>query len=379
MRVNKRKLFAILLFIFVVSLAFQFTLLDGTAFAQGKVKCYVCGKELQPGTYWLFGNKPVCQNCYNTLPKCEICKIPVKNFVYVDGKRVCYDCYYKLYSCSICGRKAIKLWTLKDTSTGITKSYCDDCIAKYGPRCAACGQPLVNSSSSSGDYVEITSKVTLEKKYYCENCYKTLKKCDICGLLVKAGIRPLSDGRYLCEDCLKTAVFDYNEVKAIYDEVVPAVQNILGSKIETVPPLYLVDQKQLKDVQKETDSFSVNELGFYYRDKLYLSDNNKYKPVDPRIYILFGEPRSIIFWSVAHEFGHAWFSENCPPNQSNEIVEGFAQWVAYKMALIKGYNNEINKQMSRPDVYGSGLRKLVEIENRGGARAVLKYVKTAGY
>ncbi|MCL5774444.1 MAG: hypothetical protein M1536_08750 [Firmicutes bacterium] len=376
----KKRLFIAIFLIFILSVLFQFALFNGPVFAQSKVKCYTCGRELQPGTYWLFGNKPICQQCYSTLPRCEICKIPVKNFVYVDGEKVCYECYYKLPSCGICGRRTLQLQTLKDTSTGIAKSYCRDCLAKHGLRCATCGKSYLDSSA--GRFHSLLSGLTGEKIYYCDNCFKTLPMCYFCGLLVRSGINPVSDGRYLCEDCLKTAVYDYNEVKAIYDEAASIIPGFLNSKIEFIPPLYLCDQKQLKEVQKNYGSFSVGEDGFYwpYGNK-YVDSKGKIQEGsgDARVYILFAQPRAKMYWTAARELGNVWFYENCPYTSSSELKEGFAQWVAYKVAQIKGYTQIMIKEFKRDDVYGSGLRKFVEIERRGGVRAVLKHVKAVGY
>ncbi|MCL5774443.1 MAG: protein DA1 [Firmicutes bacterium] len=244
-------------------------------------------------------------------------------------------------------------------------------------KCYICGKDIPPDKLH-----ELPSDITGERKFYCDNCFKTLPMCFFCGLLVKPGILPLSDGRHICADCLKNAVIEYKDVKAIYDEVVAISYRFLERRIKFVPPLYIINQKQYKEHKERCSGskpFTIFDLGYYNCDRqIYV--NGIIEARNPVICVIYGLPKDEMFDVVAHEFGHAWYFENCPPNQSEEIVEGFAQWVAYKEMIIKGdYNREINIQLKRDDVYGTGLRKFISIENSGGISAVLKYVKAQGY
>jgi len=57
----------ILLFIFLILfLLYQaYSAPDGSFGAAEEIKCSACGEKIS-GKYWMYADKPVCQNCYNT-------------------------------------------------------------------------------------------------------------------------------------------------------------------------------------------------------------------------------------------------------------------------------------------------------------------------
>jgi hypothetical protein len=96
------------------------------------------------------------------------------------------------------------------------------------------------------------------------------------------------------------------------------------------------------------------------------------------IVLLCGLPIPMIYETAAHELAHAWQAENCPPGQSLELREGFAQWVAAKILEIKGFTISLEKLQSRMDSpYGTGYHRMARIETPRGRSEVISYVRTA--
>ena len=52
--------------------------------------------------------------------------------------------------------------------------------------------------------------------------------------------------------------------------------------------------------------------------------------------------------------------------------EGFAEWVAYHTLLALGSVKKAALMLQRGDIYGQGLRLLLDIEQRQGAAAVFQ-------
>ena len=75
---------------------------------------------------------------------------------------------------------------------------------------------------------------------------------------------------------------------------------------------------------------------------------------------------------VSHEITHAWASENCRPDLTAEESEGFAQWIAYYTLIRFGFHDFGRTLTVGDNVYARGLRKMLEIEKRGGREAVFR-------
>lgn len=103
-------------------------------------------------------------------------------------------------------------------------------------------------------------------------------------------------------------------------------------------------------------------------------------------------PEAIATEVIAHEYAHNWAAENMvidltstldvADNEelrnilSKLIIEGFAQWVAFKVMDYFGLESSMSKiYLWRFDEYGEGFRVLYWLEEKFGFQAVLDFVK----
>lgn len=110
--------------------------------------------------------------------------------------------------------------------------------------------------------------------------------------------------------------------------------------------------------------FVGQELGFY-----------RFEDGWHDIYIMKDLGRSRCLGTVAHELTHAWQQENCPYNQGLVLKEGLATWVEVKILQADGsYSRSIDVMRGCRGPYWEGLKLLLEIEDKGGQKAVFDYV-----
>ena len=102
------------------------------------------------------------------------------------------------------------------------------------------------------------------------------------------------------------------------------------------------------------------------------------KPEEEAIYILNGIPSDQSLITLAHELTHYWQKLHCPPNQSLELIEGFAIWVAYKLASYKNLERaKLGMRRNIAEPYFTGLRKMLFLEQKLGTKGVVKLSKQA--
>jgi hypothetical protein len=95
------------------------------------------------------------------------------------------------------------------------------------------------------------------------------------------------------------------------------------------------------------------------------------------IFIEHGLPRIVLLEVMAHEYAHAWQSENSPPDAPLIVQEGFAEWVAYKLLASWGCYRRSDRMLRRDDLYGRGLRVILGWEAAGGEREVFSKMRTS--
>ena len=93
---------------------------------------------------------------------------------------------------------------------------------------------------------------------------------------------------------------------------------------------------------------------------------------DWNIYIELLLPRTLFQAVAAHELAHAWQSTHAAQAQSLKIVEGFAEWVAYRALLALGQQREAARLTRRNDLYGDGLQYFIGLERQHGRGAVMQ-------
>lgn len=283
--------------------------------------CHLCGRPLAQGlSIHVHPEHPdhqlaVCGHCHKTAPRCRRCGLPMR----------------------------------ADMSTGAICALC----AAGAPRCRSCGSPV------TGSYVEINGLGP-----YCRTCHETRQHCSVCGVPLDARARYLPDGRAICATCQQTAVLEAGQAKSLFDWTVQAIQTALSLGLRVGVRFVVTDhpglraqiQKARPDLIYEADRL----LGVYVRE-------------DPHrtIYVENGLPSILLIQVVAHEWAHAWQMENCPTPQEMLIVEGFAEWVAYKVLQEMGAVKKMGLMAARPDLYGEGLRLMLAREERKGIPGVL--------
>ncbi|MFH0803071.1 MAG: hypothetical protein V2A78_11910 [bacterium] len=113
-------------------------------------------------------------------------------------------------------------------------------------------------------------------------------------------------------------------------------------------------------------------IGFYLKG----SDSGQ---LFHRVYIEKDKMYEEIFDTTLHELTHAWQIENCPPDQDEKIMEGFATWIACKGLFDDGdyalYHQYIDHM--RNPVYGVGFRYILHLEDEIGEKKVVEFMKTA--
>ncbi|MCD4786529.1 MAG: hypothetical protein K8T10_22105 [Candidatus Eremiobacteraeota bacterium] len=298
----------------------------------------------------------------------------MKKYYKVEGKKFCRDCYYhRLPRCAKCGKSMYHYYTRK-VREGKTYKYCKKCMTKIAGNCTICGKALL------GKKCIIKSNVTGQEKEYCDKCANKAKNCFHCGLLVAPKDRPLPDGRYICTSCRRKLIYSENEYHGIYRQVRNQFRK-LGLKVNHLPQLNIVDLKELSRLNvsdgKSGDKVVGDKMGLYKCTKFYRNNQNgktKITGIRGRIYILNHLPRDIAYWVMSHEYAHAWYEERVTEQKGLIIVEGFAEWVAYHLLLRKGYKNIAKGLTKRKNIYGKGLRYMIDLQKKKGFRGVLRHV-----
>ena len=95
------------------------------------------------------------------------------------------------------------------------------------------------------------------------------------------------------------------------------------------------------------------------------------------IYIQTGLPRMLFLQVAAHEYAHAWQGENSPTLRDGLVHEGFAEWVAYRLIGLYGYDRAQERMLARQDIYGQGLRWALDEEAAHGMQGVIEACRRA--
>lgn len=290
--------------------------------------CHLCGQRLV-GTFLTYDTGlVVCSSCNATVPHCGLCNIPSRQLTTVRGEQVCPACHQKM------------------------------------PVCACCGIPILHEYTCVGD----------APAPYCQTCMATRPRCDICGApLNDQGkiIRGQDGNTNRCITCYSTAVITATEVGRLYRETRAMLKRELKLDIPALPELYIVERAQLAALNAQNPVMGNAEapsgaelqhlLGFFQR-------NGEARA----IYIEQLLPRILFQAVAAHELAHAWQSFYAPQTQPLKIVEGFAEWVSYRLLLALGQQREAARLTRRNDLYGAGLHYFIDLEREHGYTGVLQ-------
>jgi len=291
--------------------------------------CHLCGKELQ-GDYLLYENGlVVCERCQNTLPHCSRCGIPSRQLTAARGVLICPAC-----------RQSV-------------------------PVCACCHEPILGRYFIIGD-----SPVP-----YCEECTQTRPRCDICHVPFLDSQGKKFRGRdgpvYRCASCLSSAVTTLAQAESLYRDTHVLLMRELALEVAVLPKLHLVERARLIELHRQTDT-PVGSDASPGPEQQHLLGYFKRINADWNIYIEHLLPRTLFQAVAAHELAHAWQSTHAPEGQALKIVEGFAEWVAYRVLLALGQQREAARLTRRSDLYGDGLQYFIGLERERGRTGVLQ-------
>lgn len=224
------------------------------------------------------------------------------------------------------------------------------------PECSLCRRTDPPHKLREFRYTEERSKT----REVCEICVKKEAKCDVCRAPTK--VKAAEDGRHICPDCTSVAIDTEAEIQALYLDVQRYVSKLTGKKVDSPPPIRLVQRDEMETRYAESASRMISVHAFY----------RAYNP--EIIYVLSGHSASDLGPTLAHEYTHAWQSRHCP-QQDRQVTEGFATWVGYKYAKSKRYGWKVREIKSFDDHdYGDGLDHCLKIEKKSGIKGLLKFV-----
>jgi len=227
-------------------------------------------------------------------------------------------------------------------------------------RCAACGALLIDG------YYFIHGR----RERYCARCIRERDRCDVCSAPLGDRYWTLHDGRRLCETCHATAIYDPSVAQQLFNETVAAIVAQLGMALRVGVDFRLVDAPTLAAVRAQDKPPQPGEapaLGLYQRHgRLRV------------IYMLYGLPKLLFRTVVAHEYAHAWQGENCPLLSDHDLIEGFAEWVAYHHLGYLGSHKAAAAMRESNHPYRPLLERMLALEAQIGPAGVLEYMRRAG-
>ena len=306
------------------------------------IHCSQCGRRIK-GKYILYNNHYYCsQQCMNaSMPKC-----------------------------CICGKPA----TIK---SGDGKYYCSQqCLSKSWPVCAACGKHSNGGVQRGYNHI-----------FLCSNCAKK-PRCFACSMPAD---KKLADGRYICNNCLKTAVMTQEKADELANQVRKIMQEKLAIFTDHKIEYHLVSQQELEE-QVKNHYGAGRELGLYKFRKVVettttttrsrqrkittTKSEQKVRSITHSIYFLYGIPKKKFIEVAAHELAHDWMHEYYPNISNLKIKEGWAEFVATQVNKI--YNQaDMNRrmQLNKDKIYGDGYRMINEYIRKYKTKGLLDMFK----
>ena len=242
---------------------------------------------------------------------------------------------------------------------GITQRAAADVI------CYVCG-------NRAGLQVYLFTKRGQEEKVsVCASCAHLQTTCYICDLPVKNNFMRLVDGRLLCPDDTKTAILKDDEADKIFEDVKSELHSML-SRLGSLPSHNINVHLEAKARLDKTG----NNLISAHDDRLLMGltrtqlKDGKY---EHDIHLLYGLTRGRMIVVAAHEYAHTWLHENVTRKLNAEAVEGFCDWIAYK--LIAGKDPNETKTLLGSDYSRGQLQAFIAAEKEYDFYRVMQWVK----
>lgn len=275
------------------------------------------------------------------------------------------------YHCATCKKEFAKGFTVKG------RFYCPEHVNSALPHCHNCDRAI------NGTYTQLT-----EQKYsICDSCRNDFAQCFLCSMPAdpQTGGLDLRDGRAICGQHRKTAVKSTQEAKRLFKQASSEVKDTFGRGLNLKKPVKdvrLVGFSELEGASHKSGHGNGLKAGrvLGLTTIVFVTQGSK-KWLEPAvIHLLNNVPARRMLGVCAHEYAHVWHAQNHDSYSETQPIlrEGFAEWVAYKVAQRHGRSDQM-KLMLNPNggVYYRGLRKFLELERRRGVDGVLSYAKQA--
>ncbi|HLZ21243.1 MAG TPA: hypothetical protein VKQ30_03885 [Ktedonobacterales bacterium] len=300
--------------------------------------CHLCG-QLLSGRYYTYDTGLVCcSTCHAARPRCARCNLPLDDRALARSKA------------HLAGEPAL----------------CASC-QRSTPRCASCHRHIVATWYT---FDELLPPPAVRR--FCDHCVKSRPRCDLCRAPISAGTEPLDDGQYRCTLCASEMVLGDGPVQTTYDEALVAFNHVIAPAhpLRQRPRIEVVGRLQMGELRRKYEqapddtgavvSGGYHILGYFVRSRGVST-----------IYVERGLPRPLLLGTLAHELGHAWQAEHAPGVRDPLLCEGFAEWIAHHALIASGLRAVAARATRRDDLYGKGLRHMLDLERTGGPPAVL--------
>lgn len=212
-----------------------------------------------------------------------------------------------------------------------------------------------------------------EKVPVCANCAKLETTCYICTLPIREKGTRLADGRLLCEEDAKAAVLTQDDAEKIFDDVKSDIQSMLA-RLGSLPHHNI---RLTLEAKARLDKNGSNLISAH-DDRLLMgltrSTRGETGEFEHRISLLYGLTRERLMVVAAHEYAHAWLHENVRRKLNQDAVEGFCDWIAYK--LISQKNAPFETKVLVDSDYSRGQsRAFIAAEKEQTFYRVMQWVK----
>ena len=217
----------------------------------------------------------------------------------------------------------------------------------------------------------------------CSPCREGLEPCFLCALPSDhaRGGRTLKDGRSVCSEHIRTGVTDPVIAKKIFNKALEEIHLTFAGRLSlgtTIKDVVLVDLPGLELASQQGGHSSGRVLGV--ATVVLVSQGSRTWVEPSTIHLLNHVPEERMLTVAAHEYAHVWHAEKHRNySETSPILrEGFAEWVAYKVAEnFQRHEQKSLMQNSSGGIYYQGLSKLLELEKQSGTQGVLRYVTRA--
>lgn len=166
-------------------------------------------------------------------------------------------------------------------------------------------------------------------------------------------------------------VTEQSQAEALLGEVRVLLDKRFGLTVQRPVTVTLLDSKDLEQVIHTYYPSSNASTGIH--SSFERSAEGKH-----HLWVLKGLTRDQCVGAIAHECAHAWQAEHVRRNQSIVVVVGFSRWIQYKVYWEIGAGRLAQELREQVDpLYGYGLQKFLELEDKKGEQGVLEFARTA--